>query len=67
MWLQFHKAVNNSLIVVSFILTVNYGMLLLQALFEHWPETHCLPENDKEATKDTGKSVILMLVAISPS
>ncbi|CAB3988019.1 Hypothetical predicted protein [Paramuricea clavata] len=30
---------------------VNYGMLLLQALFEHWPETHVLPETDKETTE----------------
>lgn len=30
---------------------VNYGMLLLQSLFEHWPETHVLPEADKETTE----------------
>jgi hypothetical protein len=33
-------------------------MLLLQSLFEHWPETHVLPEADKETTEHSGKTLI---------
>ena len=38
---------------------VNYGMLLLQALFEHWPETHCLPETERGNKENSGKTTEL--------
>lgn len=28
---------------------MNYGALMLKALFEHWPESHCYKEKEKLA------------------
>jgi hypothetical protein len=30
------------------LFSVNYGVLLLQALLEHWPETHTVTTEDTE-------------------
>ena len=48
------------ILTLFFRLPVNYGMLLLQALFEHWPETHGLPEAEKQTSNHSGKIFIIL-------
>ena len=51
--------------VLSHLLTlVNYGVLLLRALLEHWPESHTIPvqeEASPEDTTDIGMWLLLFL------
>jgi len=39
--------------IFYFLFSVNYGVLLLRSLLEHWPESHAIPVQEEASPENT--------------